>query len=93
VTVTQARAALLEVLDRVGAGEEVTLTRHGRPVAVIVRPDTLRSRRADSALADAATIRALLDRGRRSRLKTRPTLSADRADALVADVRDSRSRR
>jgi prevent-host-death family protein len=34
--VSEARAALPEVLDRVGAGEDVTITRHGRPVAVVV---------------------------------------------------------
>lgn len=35
-----------ELLDRVLAGDEVTITRHGRPVAVVVRPDALRVRRA-----------------------------------------------
>src|ERR1700744_3692540 len=41
MTVSEARAALPEVLNRVEAGEEVTITRHGRAVAVIVRPDVL----------------------------------------------------
>jgi len=31
MTVSEARAALAEILDRVEAGEEVTITRHGRP--------------------------------------------------------------
>jgi len=39
MTISEARAALPEVLDRVAGGEEVTITRHGRPVAVVIRPD------------------------------------------------------
>jgi antitoxin (DNA-binding transcriptional repressor) of toxin-antitoxin stability system len=44
LTVSQARASLPELLTRVEDGEEVTITRHGRPVAVLVRPDVMRSR-------------------------------------------------
>ncbi len=46
MTVPEARAVLPDLLSRVESGEEVTITRHGRPVAVLVRPDALRSRRA-----------------------------------------------
>src|SRR4051794_15680318 len=46
ITVSKARAALPQILERVLAGEEVTITRHGRAVAVVVRPDALRARRA-----------------------------------------------
>src|ERR1700730_5893303 len=60
MTVSEARAALPEVLDRVAEGEEVTITRHGRPVAVVVRPDILWTRRAGPALDDAERIHALL---------------------------------
>lgn len=45
VPVSQARSELPKILGMIQDGEEVTLTRHGRPVAVIVRPDTLRVRR------------------------------------------------
>jgi hypothetical protein len=38
MTISEARAALPQVLNRVAEGEEVTITRHGRPVAVVVRP-------------------------------------------------------
>jgi antitoxin (DNA-binding transcriptional repressor) of toxin-antitoxin stability system len=93
MTVSEARAALPEVLDRVLAGEEVTLTRHGRAVAVVVRPDILRVRRADSALTAADSVRSILEQGRRSRLPTRPGLREQRADELVAEVRASRSGR
>jgi antitoxin (DNA-binding transcriptional repressor) of toxin-antitoxin stability system len=60
MTVSEARAALPEVLDRVAGGEEVTITRHGRPVAVVIRPDILRARRVGGALDDAERIHELL---------------------------------
>lgn len=93
VTVSEARALLADIVDRVLAGEEVTLTRHGVAVAVVVRPDALRARRADRALAAAATVREVLEEGRRTALSPRPCLDGDRADAMVAEVRAARSRR
>jgi prevent-host-death family protein len=93
MTVSEARAALPHILDRVLAGEEVTLTRHGQPVAVVVRPDTLRARRASDAFAVAERVRDLLEQSGTTRLRDHPTLTEDRADALVADVRATRSTR
>jgi antitoxin (DNA-binding transcriptional repressor) of toxin-antitoxin stability system len=60
MTISEARAALPEVLDRVAGGEEVTITRHGRPVAVVIRPDILWRRRVGGALDDAERIHELL---------------------------------
>ena len=91
MSVSEARAALPEVLDRVIAGEEITITRHGREVAVLVRPDAIRVRRADQALAQADRLRMLLDRARTAPLADAPAVSADRADELVANVTASRS--
>ena len=93
MTVSEARAALPEVLDRVIAGDEVTITRHGSPVAVIVRPDSLRVRRAEHVLHAAEHVRALLGAGRSTPLAGRPTLPADRADELVAELRSGRAGR
>jgi antitoxin (DNA-binding transcriptional repressor) of toxin-antitoxin stability system len=93
MSVSEARAALPEILDRVLAGEEVTITRHGREVAVIVRPDALRVRRADQSLAEAERLRDLLDRGRNARLSDAPAMSVERAEELVAEVAASRSAR
>ncbi|HEY2655733.1 MAG TPA: type II toxin-antitoxin system prevent-host-death family antitoxin [Solirubrobacteraceae bacterium] len=59
LTVSQARASLPELLTRVEDGEQVTITRHGRPVAVLVRPDVIRSR-ADVIIEDAGRIHELL---------------------------------
>lgn len=93
MSVSEARAALPEVLNRVVAGEEVTITRHGRPVAVVVRPDTLRVRRADDALANAERIRDLLAKSRTVELDDAPPVVAGRADELVAEVAAGRSAR
>ncbi|MBI2168826.1 MAG: type II toxin-antitoxin system prevent-host-death family antitoxin [Actinobacteria bacterium] len=93
MTVSEARAALPQVLERVLAGEEVTLTRHGKPVAVVVRPDRLRVRHADEALAAAERLRDRLDQGRSTSLRSRPTLTKERADALVTDIRAERAAR
>lgn len=93
VTISEARASLPAIVERVIAGEEVTVTRHGQPVAVLVRPDTLRVRRAEAALAAGTGVEEALARGRITPLSERPVLSQQRADALVADVRVARSDR
>lgn len=92
LTVSEARAVLPQLLDRVTAGEEVTITRHGKPAAVLVRPDTLRARRADEALAAARRVGDALKQGRTSPLPARSTLRQDRADALIKEIRAGRSR-
>ena len=93
VPVSEARAILPDLLDRVLAGEEVTLTRHGRAVAVMVRPDTLRVRRADGIMAAANRLHDLIERGGSLPLDTMPTISVGRAEALLADIAASRSAR
>jgi len=92
-TVSQARAALPELLTRVENGEEVTITRHGRPVAVLVRPDSLRSRHAQAALADAERIHDLLTEAAAGTLPEGPGLTAQRAAELVDEIRAGRDAR
>jgi antitoxin (DNA-binding transcriptional repressor) of toxin-antitoxin stability system len=91
VSVSEARAMLPQLVERVLAGEEVTLTRHGTPVAVVVRPDTLGVRRADEALAAADRVRGLVAAAR-SRALPEPAITRRRADELVNDVRAGRAR-
>ena len=93
MTVSEARAALHELLERVSVGEEVTITRHGQAVAVVVRPDVLRTRRAEGALAFVDKIRDLLSAARDASLPNVGGLSAARADELIAEVRAGRERR
>ncbi len=93
MTVSEARAALPELLTRVDGGEEVTITRHGRSVAVVVRPDVLRSRRAQAALDDAQRVHELLALARSSALPTSGGMSAQRADELIRAIRAGRKTR
>ena len=93
LTVSEARATLPSVLDRVERGEEVTITRHGRPVAVVVRPDLLSVRRRSDVWEEADRIGALLDAARRAPETTRPGLPPDRADQLVARIQADRDAR
>jgi antitoxin (DNA-binding transcriptional repressor) of toxin-antitoxin stability system len=93
MTASEARAALPEILDRVGDGEEVVITRHGRPVAVVLRPDALRSRRADAALRTADEVRAALATGREAAIAPRSGLSIERAEELVRTIQAGRKQR
>lgn len=90
LTLSEARAHLPALIDRVETGEEVVITRHGRPVAVMVRPEALRVRRSDHALEMAEQLREALDEAR-SKLIPTDGLSIERAEELVTDVRRGRS--
>lgn len=92
ISVSTARQTLPEQLDRVEAGEEVSITRHGRVVAVLVRPDVLKARRASKVWDEAERIAGLLD-STRSEPMQRPVISLERAEELVDAVRDARSGR
>jgi prevent-host-death family protein len=89
MTVSEARAALPELLTRVEDGEEVTITRHGRPVAVLVRPDSLRSR-AREVLQVAGKIHDLLAGAAATPLPAVPGLTASRAEELIDEIRAGR---
>lgn len=43
VTATAAKATILRLLDEAAAGEEIEITKHGRPVARLVPPAGARS--------------------------------------------------
>lgn len=91
LSVSEARARLPEILDRVADGDEVTITRHGQPVAVIVRPDALRTRRAEATIRQARQVGDLLAAAGQQPLAS-AGLSAERADELVRAVREARDR-
>src|SRR5215469_5570000 len=67
MTMSEARAILPEVLTRVAAGEEITITRYGSPVAVVVRPDIVWSQPGPEAVMDETEglLRILRERARR----------------------------
>jgi len=92
LNVSQARASLPELLTRVEDGEEVTITRHGRPVAVLVRPDVMRSR-ANVIIEDAGRVHDLLAAAAASELPTDQGLTRERAEELISEIRSGRDSR
>lgn len=93
MTVSAARAALPDLLSRVENGEEVTITRHGRPVAVLVRPDALRSRRAQAALEDAERMLLAGAGAGAAALPEGRGVTAERAEELIGEIRADRDAR
>lgn len=95
MSVSEARAALPSLLTRVEEGEEVTLTRHGKAVAVLVRPDVLRRRRNAALFEKADELRRMLEDARNRPLPdlTKGGLTPQRADELVAQIRADRDAR
>lgn len=93
MSMSDARSSLPAVLDRVAEGDEVTITRHGRPVAVVIRPDTLRVRRADSLDSEVAKLRVRLERARQTPLSQTHGLTEAEAEELVAEIRTARDTR
>lgn len=93
MTVSEARAALPEVLNRVEGGEEVTITRHGRPIAVILRPDVIwsRSRSAD-VIAQGEQLERMLQAAGERELSP-GGLTEEYAEELIADIRAGRDAR
>lgn len=85
VPISTARATLPELVDRVEAGDEIVLTRHGKPVAVLVSPTALRTRRAEGALGAAADLGSRLAKAKASG-RLAPRLTATRAAELIADI-------
>lgn len=91
LTVSEARANLPEVLDRVERGEEITITRHGRAVAVLLQPDALRTRRGEQVIERARAIADLVAAGR-GRPLSEAAVSAEQAREWVEAVRVERDR-
>lgn len=85
ISASTARQTLPAQLDRVEAGEQVEITRHGKVVAVLVSPEVLRSRRAAAAWAAADEIGRRLERARNRPLSLSgvPTF---RAEELVQQI-------
>jgi prevent-host-death family protein len=93
VPVSEARATLPDIVDRVQAGEEVTLTRHGVPVAVLVSPTALRSRRATTAFQLASELGRLMDDARQRPLADATTIDTATVERWVAELYEARQGR
>lgn len=79
VSVYEAKANLSRLLKDVEAGREVTITRHGRPVARLVPVDDRQTREARAIAAVEAA------RDLRARIEDPPT-----ADEIVSWIREGR---
>jgi prevent-host-death family protein len=90
---TEARAGLAALLDWVEAGEEVAITRHGKVVAVVVRPEALRSRRVEEAMAASVVVGDRIAEARTKPLILNPGISEARAEELIAAIRADRDAR
>lgn len=92
IGVTELRANLRDVLDRVKRGEEVIVTQNDEAVAALLHPSKLRMRlrTPNTEAADA-----LLERLREA-VRDRPDrgvgLTSERAEAMAADLRSERDR-
>ncbi|HEY5857055.1 MAG TPA: type II toxin-antitoxin system prevent-host-death family antitoxin [Aldersonia sp.] len=86
LTVSEARAILPELLDRVERGEKITITRHGRAVAVLLRPDAVRPRRGEQVFERAREVAELVSAAR-GRPLPEAAVSAERARELVDGMR------
>jgi len=92
VSVSEARATLPDILSRVEAGEEITLTRHGVPVAVVVNPGVLRQRRAATAFELASDLGARLEAARAHPFEVTGAVTQEFADDLIDSIRADRDR-
>lgn len=85
MTVTEARAELPALLDAVEEGHEVTITRHGKPVAVVVSPARLRRDRLARHDQEVARLNQLLADARANPrpLSELPAIPRERAQEIV----------
>jgi len=64
LSLSDARARLPELLDRVAAGETVHITRHGKPAATLVDHDRWMKTRTHDVLMQAAKLRRDIEAAR-----------------------------
>ena len=80
MSISEARAELPDLVTRVAEGEEVTITRYGRPAAILVRPDIVWSASAaDAAPQDTEGLITVL----RERARQHGVTLAQEVDALL----------
>lgn len=92
VNVSEARANLRSLLERVKRGEDVELTQNGATVAVLVHPSKRVAGRPEAQRVIEAGRKLLSEidelRGKRSKLSG--ALTPERADEMVRELRAER---
>ena len=89
---SEARAKLPEIIDRVIDGQEITITRHGKPVAVVLSPQALRTRRAAKLFAEAEALGRSIDAARAQPL-SEGSMTEEYAEELIKEIRAGRDAR
>ncbi len=90
MSVSEIRAELRAVLERVKHGDEVVITQNGDPVAVVVHPTRLKARRAGHTWDAAATRLERLRDARTTRPERGVGLQPGVAEQLTDDIRRDR---
>lgn len=90
IGVTELRANLRDVLERVKRGEDVIVTQNDEPVAAMLHPSKvrLRVRTANTEAADALLER--LAEARREQPERGRGISLERAESMVEELRSDR---
>jgi len=90
LSLSEARARLPELLDRVAAGEEVHITRHGIPVAAMVGHDRWMKTKRQETLAKARELRERLESVQRRPLEEFVPITDWDVEAHIAEIREGR---
>ena len=92
VSVSEARAAFAEILNRVEAGEEITITRHDKPIAVVMAPRNVQTRRkaVAEALERAAQIGRDIEAARDEPLSPHGVIAPELAEQWIRELRQER---
>lgn len=90
LSLSEARARLPELLDRVAAGEEVHITRHGAEAAVLVDPDRWMTTKRQETLAKARELRQRLESVERRPLEEFVPITDWDVEAHIAEIREGR---
>ena len=91
LSLTDARAQLPHLLDRVAAGESFTITRHGANVAVLVAHDAWMKTKTHDVILQARELRRRIEaaRGKPLDLSGPPADPAD-VETVIAELRWSK---
>jgi prevent-host-death family protein len=94
LSLTDARAQLPQLLDRVAAGESFTITRHGAKVAVLVGHDTWMKTKTHDVILRARELGARIDAARGKPIDlSGPAADVADVEATIAELRRSKGPR
>ena len=90
VTMTEARARWKDLLDAAERGDEVTITRHGKPVAVLMSAQERRKYRKLDIWRRVEEDERRMEAAKDIPWEGRPLLSSDLAEEMLADLEAAR---